>query len=148
MDVREALYTTRAMRRVTSEPIPMDVQERIMDAAVRATEDALLESGDGDVLVFLPTERDIREVREMMEEMLGRGTEVLALYGRMPAAEQARIFSPGPRRRVVLATGHRSTATTRSPRPCRHAHRAGRTSAPFVAVHHAGNAHRGRSSAA
>jgi len=36
MDVREALYTTRAMRRVTSEPIPVDVQARIMDAAVRA----------------------------------------------------------------------------------------------------------------
>jgi len=36
MDVREALYTTRAMRRVKSDPIPMDVQERIMDAAVRA----------------------------------------------------------------------------------------------------------------
>ena len=36
MDVREALYTTRAMCRVTSEPIPMDVQTRILDAAVRA----------------------------------------------------------------------------------------------------------------
>ncbi len=36
MDVREALYTTRAMRRVTPEPIPMDAQERILDAAVRA----------------------------------------------------------------------------------------------------------------
>lgn len=36
MDVYEALYTTRAMRRVTTEPIPMDVQERILDAAIRA----------------------------------------------------------------------------------------------------------------
>ncbi len=36
MDVHEALYTTRAMRRVTSEPIPMDAQARILDAAVRA----------------------------------------------------------------------------------------------------------------
>ncbi|MCU0309742.1 MAG: nitroreductase family protein [Acidimicrobiales bacterium] len=36
MDVLEALYTTRAMRRVTTEPIPMDVQARILDAAVRA----------------------------------------------------------------------------------------------------------------
>ncbi len=36
MDIREALYTTRAMRRVKSDPIPMDVQARIMDAAVRA----------------------------------------------------------------------------------------------------------------
>ena len=36
MDIREALYTTRAMRRVTSEPIPMEAQARILDAAVRA----------------------------------------------------------------------------------------------------------------
>ncbi len=36
MDVREALYTTRAMRRVKPDPIPVDVQKRIMDAAVRA----------------------------------------------------------------------------------------------------------------
>lgn len=36
MDVREALYTTRAMRRVKPDPIPMEVQARIMDAAVRA----------------------------------------------------------------------------------------------------------------
>jgi nitroreductase len=36
MDVREALYTTRAMRRVSSEPIPQDVVARILDAAIRA----------------------------------------------------------------------------------------------------------------
>ncbi len=36
MDVREALYTTRTMRRVKPDPIPLSVQERIMDAAVRA----------------------------------------------------------------------------------------------------------------
>lgn len=36
MDVREALYTTRAMRRVKPDPIPADVQARIMDAAIRA----------------------------------------------------------------------------------------------------------------
>ena len=36
MDLHEALYTTRAMRRVKSDPIPLDVQARIMDAAVRA----------------------------------------------------------------------------------------------------------------
>ena len=36
MDVFEALYTTRAMRRVRPDPIPMDVQKQILDAAVRA----------------------------------------------------------------------------------------------------------------
>jgi nitroreductase len=36
MDIREALYTTRAMRRVRKDPIPKDVQARILDAAIRA----------------------------------------------------------------------------------------------------------------
>src|SRR5580704_8905407 len=36
MDVREALYTARAMRRVKPDPIPLDVQERMLDAAIRA----------------------------------------------------------------------------------------------------------------
>jgi nitroreductase len=36
MDIEEALYTTRAMRRVRPDPIPMDIQARILDAAVRA----------------------------------------------------------------------------------------------------------------
>jgi nitroreductase len=36
MDVYEALYTTRAMRRVRTDPIPQDVQARILDAAIRA----------------------------------------------------------------------------------------------------------------
>ncbi len=81
-------------------------------AAVRAVEDALLESHDGDVLVFMPTERDIRETRDLLEGSLGRGTEVLGLYGRMPAAEQTRIFSAGPQRRVIVATNIAETSLT------------------------------------
>jgi ATP-dependent helicase HrpA len=83
-----------------------------IEACLRVTEDVLLESDDGDVLVFLPTERDIREAREWMETGLGKGTEVLPLYGRMPAAEQQRIFSPGQRRRVILATNVAETSLT------------------------------------
>ena len=83
-----------------------------IEAAVRATEDALLESDSGDVLVFMPTERDIRETRELLEGSLGRGTEVLGLYGRMPAAEQTRIFSAGPQRRVIIATNIAETSLT------------------------------------
>jgi ATP-dependent helicase HrpA len=83
-----------------------------IEAAVVAVENALLESEHGDVLVFMPTERDIRETREFMEERLGRGTEVLGLYGRMPAADQQRIFAPGPRRRVIIATNVAETSLT------------------------------------
>ena len=83
-----------------------------IEAAVRATEDALIESDAGDVLVFMPTERDIRETRELLEGSLGSGIEVIGLFGRMPAAEQQRIFAPGPRRRVIVATNIAETSIT------------------------------------
>ncbi|MGV3533419.1 MAG: ATP-dependent RNA helicase, partial [Chthoniobacteraceae bacterium] len=83
-----------------------------IDAAVRAVEDALIESNSGDVLVFMPTERDIRETRDLLEGSLGKGIDVLGLYGRMAGADQQRIFSPGPQRRVVVATNIAETSLT------------------------------------
>ncbi|HEY5893485.1 MAG TPA: ATP-dependent RNA helicase HrpA [Chthoniobacterales bacterium] len=83
-----------------------------IEAAARVTEDALIESDIGDVLVFMPTERDIRETRELLEGSLGAGTEVIGLFGRMPAAEQQRIFTPGPRRRIIVATNIAETSLT------------------------------------
>jgi ATP-dependent helicase HrpA len=83
-----------------------------IEAAVRATEDALIESDAGDVLVFMPTERDIRDTRELLDGSLGPGFEVIGLFGRMPAAEQQRIFAPSPRRRVIVATNIAETSLT------------------------------------
>lgn len=84
----------------------------LLEAAVTAVEDALIETAEGDVLVFMPTERDIRETRDLLEGRLGSGFEVLALFGRMPAAEQQRIFAPGRKRRVVIATNVAETSIT------------------------------------
>ena len=87
-------------------------QEEPVEAAARAVEDALLESEQGDLLVFMPTERDIRETRELLESSVGGMAEVLGLYGRMPAAEQQRLFTPGTRRRVIVATNVAETSLT------------------------------------
>ena len=83
-----------------------------VEAAARTVEDVLIESEAGDVLVFMPTERDIRETRDLLEAKLGKGTEVLGLFGRMPAGEQTRIFSPGGPRRVIVATNIAETSIT------------------------------------
>ncbi|MBE7494106.1 MAG: ATP-dependent RNA helicase HrpA [Verrucomicrobiaceae bacterium] len=83
-----------------------------IDGAVAAVENALIETNDGDVLVFMPTERDIRDTRDLLDGRLGREFEVLALFGRMAAAEQQRVFEPGRKRRVVIATNVAETSIT------------------------------------
>jgi len=100
------------VRHAPLEPFADEDGTGFVGAAVRAIEDAFIESDDGDVLVFMPTERDIRETRDQLEALLGAGVEVLGLYGRLPAAEQQRIFSPGPARRVVVATNIAETSLT------------------------------------
>ncbi|MCL6423900.1 ATP-dependent RNA helicase HrpA [Brachybacterium sp. JHP9] len=95
--------------------------ERDLDEAIIAAVDELAAEGPGDVLVFLPGEREIREMQEALETHLrsgGRGrlpTEVLPLFGRLSAADQQKIFSPPPsgtHRRVILATNVAETSLT------------------------------------
>jgi ATP-dependent helicase HrpA len=66
----------------------------------------------GDVLVFLPGEREIREAIGELEQRALPHTELLPLYARLSVAEQQRVFQPGGRRRVVLATNVAETSLT------------------------------------
>ena len=76
----------------------------LYDAVVDAVDEAQ-RCGPGDVLVFLPGEREIREAAEALRKSQhATGTEILPLFARQSAAEQARVFSPSRGRRVVLAT--------------------------------------------
>ncbi|WP_244667715.1 ATP-dependent RNA helicase HrpA, partial [Xanthomonas sp. D-109] len=66
----------------------------------------------GDVLVFLPGEREIRDAHHALERRKYRETEVLPLYARLSNADQDRVFNPGPKRRLVLATNVAETSLT------------------------------------
>ncbi|MFF7708325.1 ATP-dependent RNA helicase HrpA [Pseudomonas sp. NPDC007930] len=68
--------------------------------------------GPGDVLVFLPGEREIRDCAELLRKAQLRHTEILPLYARLSPAEQQRIFQSHPGRRVVLATNVAETSLT------------------------------------
>ncbi len=59
--------------------------------------------GNGDVLVFLPGEREIRDVAELLEREIS-GVDVMPLYSRLSWEQQERIFKRGARRRIVLST--------------------------------------------
>ncbi|MBU3057038.1 ATP-dependent RNA helicase HrpA [Pseudomonas indica] len=66
----------------------------------------------GDVLVFLPGEREIRDAAEVLRKANLRHTEVLPLYARLTPAEQQKIFQPMPGRKIVLATNVAETSLT------------------------------------
>ena len=74
--------------------------------------DRSLGGGPGDVLVFLPGEREIRDAHLLLSRRQYRETEILPLYARLSAADQDRVFKPGPKRRVVLATNVAETSLT------------------------------------
>ncbi len=81
---------------------------------VSAALDELAAAGlRGDVLVFLPGEREIRDTAEALRKHHPRGIEVLPLFARLSAAEQDRVFKPASgMRRVVLATNVAETSLT------------------------------------
>jgi ATP-dependent helicase HrpA len=80
--------------------------------------DELWREGSGDILVFLPGEREIREAADHLRKHLaaqhrgGPQAEILPLFARLSQAEQDRVFEPGNGRRVVLATNVAETSLT------------------------------------
>jgi len=69
-------------------------------------------TGGGDVLVFLPGEREIRDVGELLQRDLPANVEVLELYSRLSWEQQSKIFQRGSRQRIVLATNVAETSIT------------------------------------
>jgi ATP-dependent helicase HrpA len=90
-----------------------DADERDMEQAILDAVDELArERAGGDILVFLPGEREIRETAEALRKHHPRGAEILPLYARLSFEEQERVFRPGGARRIVPATNVAETSLT------------------------------------
>lgn len=74
--------------------------------------DELQREGEGDILVFLSGEREIRDTADALEKRRFKFTEVLPLYARLSHAEQHRVFQRHTGRRIVLATNVAETSLT------------------------------------
>ena len=99
----------RPLSGTDEDEVEMDVPEAIVDAA-----DELARLGKGDILIFLPGEREIREAAEALRQSpLRRHDEILPLFARLSHTEQYKIFHPsGDKRRIVLATNVAETSLT------------------------------------
>ena len=89
-----------------------DGARTVNEAIVAACDEITSEDPRGDVLVFLPGEREIRDAHQALERRKYRHTEVLPLYARLSTRDQDRVFNPGPQRRIVLATNVAETSLT------------------------------------
>src|SRR5213079_466518 len=96
-------------------PVGGDSEDTTRDEEEAALADAVEElcrEGPGDILVFLPGEREIRDAADTLRKRGLKGVDILPLYARLPAADQDRVFHPAGARRVVLATNVAETSLT------------------------------------
>jgi ATP-dependent helicase HrpA len=107
IEVSGRLYPIETRFRPWQEKKDGDLNDAIVDAV-----DEAHRTGPGDVLVFLPGEREIREAAEALRKHHPPGLEVLPLFARQTAVEQGRVFAFHQGQRVVLATNVAETSLT------------------------------------
>jgi ATP-dependent helicase HrpA len=88
------------------------IVESIQQALCAAVEELSVGGLRGDILVFLPGEREIRDAAEALRKHHPSGTEILPLFSRLSVAEQDRVFKSSGMRRIVLATNVAETSLT------------------------------------
>ena len=97
-------------------PIDQEREERgdttYVDAAVSAVGELRRKSRQGDILVFMPTERDIRETCDRLAGKRYSGAEIHPLFARLSSADQMRIFAPAKGQKIVVATNVAETSIT------------------------------------
>ena len=91
--------------------------EEALEEAIVSTAEELWREGPGDILVFLPGEREIRETAELLSRGLSRrpyaaAMEILPLFARLSVEQQQQVFARSGGRRIVLATNVAETSLT------------------------------------
>ena len=136
IEVSGRLYPVEVRYRAPEETAGEDEDDETdLPSAIEAAVHEFWNETPGDVLVFLPGEREIRETAEHLQRAVARGgssggraakgqggrsradlllasAEIVPLYARLPAADQQRVFNPGNAPRIVLATNVAETSLT------------------------------------
>jgi ATP-dependent helicase HrpA len=113
----ETLYGIKRKGKTEARWLEEDDAEEAIEEAILDAADDLLRQGDGDILVFLPGEREIRDTADHLRKYQGRSAklrniEVLPLFARLSIEDQQKIFRPSGTLRIVLATNVAETSLT------------------------------------
>jgi ATP-dependent helicase HrpA len=113
----ETLYGIKRKGKTEARWLEEDDAEEAIEEAILDAADDLLRQGDGDILVFLPGEREIRDTADHLRKYQGRSAklrniEVLPLFARLSIEDQQKIFRTSGTRRIVLATNVAETSLT------------------------------------
>jgi len=118
IEVSGRTYPVETWYRPAPEPEPDDPEGEetsCIDQAVAAVDEIRSRKSQGrggDILIFMPTESDIRETVQRLEEKRYFNTVVLPLFGRMAAADQQRVFRLVSEEKIVVATNVAETSIT------------------------------------
>jgi ATP-dependent helicase HrpA len=113
VEVSGRLYPVDVWYRPFDEDDEDEHEIDLPEAIVNAVDEVTARTTSGDVLVFLPGEREIRDAAEALRKRHPQGAEILPLFARLSAQDQERIFSSGgATRRIVLATNVAETSLT------------------------------------
>jgi ATP-dependent helicase HrpA len=97
-------------------PLDRDLEEKgeitYIDAAVAVIDELLLHEMNGDILVFMPTEQDIRECCELLRGRYTDNIQIFPLFSRLSWSDQKKVFHAGHTRRVIVATNIAETSLT------------------------------------
>jgi len=86
--------------------------ESHVEAAIAAVEAIAGDRDQGDILIFMPTEQDIRETCELLTRRFGKNMTILPMFSRLTWAEQQRVFQPSAQQKIVVATNVAETSIT------------------------------------
>ncbi len=111
IEVSGRTYPVEVRYRPLQETDEDEREEKIEEAILDAIDD-LSRLGAGDILVFLPGEREIRDTAEHLRKHHAKGTEILPLFARLSIEDQQKIFRSSNGRRIVLATNVAETSLT------------------------------------
>ncbi len=112
IEVSGRMYPVEVRYRPIANEADGGAEETYVEAAVSAVTALARESARGDVLVFMPTEQDIRETCELLAARQLAKTEILPLYARLAAGDQRRVFAGTGARKIIVATNVAETSIT------------------------------------